>query len=153
MDQERNLRSAWVTAIRRLAPLLWMLVLTNSTTQSMMCEGLFLDVTKISEPEGNEARARLGGSSASGPFSADAPSLPLPLRLSLVQFEKCLTLRCDFCKPDFGANLANLFVQSINACTPCTFRRKPCHRIEQHPGMFVALLHPLLIGCTQDDGA
>lgn len=87
MDQERNLRSAWVTAIRQLAPLLWMLVLTNSTTQSMMCEGLFLDVTKISEPEGNEARARLGGSSASGPFSADAPSLPLPLRLSLVQFE------------------------------------------------------------------
>ena len=87
MNQRRNLRSASDTTNRLLAPMLWMLILTNSTTQSMMCQELFLDVTKISEPEGNKARAGLGRSADSWSFSPHDRIPSLPLGLSIVQFE------------------------------------------------------------------
>jgi len=66
MNQNQNRRSASAAAIRLLVSVLLMLVVTNSATQLLLCQGLFLDVTKIGEPEGNEARARLGKSGGLG---------------------------------------------------------------------------------------
>ncbi len=87
MNQKWNRRSVSSATTRLWVPLLCIWMSTTLAIPSTMGQGLFLDVTKVSEPGTNSARSALGRSADSWTLSPHDEIRPLPLRLSIVQFE------------------------------------------------------------------